>query len=110
MDNRFIHTGYTKAVLRRAMQGILPESIRLRTDKMGFVTSERVWLSGALKPWIKDVVNSPTFRQLPYFDVNQIITALAEHDTHRRDLTFLAWRWINLELWLRQFDVVPGAP
>ena len=40
-----IHDGYSKFLLRRAMKGILPEEIRLRTDKLGFPTPEVVWLS-----------------------------------------------------------------
>ena len=39
-----ISDGITKRVLREGMRGILPESIRNRMDKLGFVTPEEVWL------------------------------------------------------------------
>jgi asparagine synthase (glutamine-hydrolysing) len=39
-----LRTGVTKRILRDAMQSVLPELIRNRTDKMGFVTPEEVWL------------------------------------------------------------------
>ena len=34
----------TKQVLRRGLQGVLPDRIRTRMDKMGFVTPEEVWI------------------------------------------------------------------
>lgn len=39
-----IRRGYSKFPLRRAMKGVLPESVRLRTDKLGFPAPERDWL------------------------------------------------------------------
>jgi asparagine synthase (glutamine-hydrolysing) len=53
--------GYTKRVLREAMRGLLPESIRLRTKKIGFVTPTEVWTRGALKPWLLDLSASRSF-------------------------------------------------
>jgi asparagine synthase (glutamine-hydrolysing) len=95
-----IKNGYTKHVLRNAMKNILPEDIRKRTDKMGFVTPERVWMSNELKPWLYDVINSTSFRTNEYFDTKQIQTLIAEHHAGQRDLGFTMWRWANLEVWL----------
>jgi asparagine synthase (glutamine-hydrolysing) len=39
-----IHDGWTKWALRRAMEGVLPEAVRWRRDKIGFGTPERRWL------------------------------------------------------------------
>ncbi len=45
-----IRDTWTKQILRSSMKGILPEGIRLRTDKKGFVTpGEKKWLAGSLK-------------------------------------------------------------
>jgi asparagine synthase (glutamine-hydrolysing) len=44
-----IHGGYRKALLREAMRGLLPEAIRTRRDKMGFVAPNNDWLQ-ALSP------------------------------------------------------------
>jgi asparagine synthase (glutamine-hydrolysing) len=97
-----ISQGITKHVLRSALRDILPETVRRRTDKMGFVVPERLWLADALDTWIRDIVASQTFRTRPYFNVKRITTALDGHKRGQRDLSKLAWRWINLELWLRQ--------
>lgn len=97
-----IHDATTKVILRNAMQGVLPEAVRQRRDKMGFVAPERVWLANELRSWIEELISSPSFNSRPYFDSAQIRQALADHVAGRRDLSKLAWRWINLELWLRQ--------
>lgn len=98
-----ISAGYTKAVMRRALQGVLPEPIRTRTDKMGFVTPESVWIAGPLRDWLRDIAASASFRARPYFNARQVQTALDDHAAGRRDLGFLPWRWACVELWLRQW-------
>ena len=40
-----IRHGYTKAVLREALKGLIPEVIRTRTDKLGFPAPEIQWLN-----------------------------------------------------------------
>ena len=53
--------GYTKRVLREAMRGLLPEPIRLRTKKIGFVSPMEAWTRGALKPWLLDLSANRSF-------------------------------------------------
>jgi asparagine synthase (glutamine-hydrolysing) len=101
-DHQKIHHGLTKFILRNAMQKILPESVRLRTDKMGFNTPERRWLANELNGLIRELIHSPSFAARGYFNASQIAQAFAAHVAGQRDLTFRAWRWINLELWFRQ--------
>lgn len=106
-DRQKINNGYTKTILRDSMQGILPEPIRIRTDKMGFVTPEREWLSGELKNWMDDIFNSASFRASPYLNASQVNALLAEHRAYRRDLGFMIWRWVNLHVWLDQLVASP---
>jgi asparagine synthase (glutamine-hydrolysing) len=63
-----IGAGYTKRVLRRAMQGLLPESIRLRTQKIGFIAPMDAWARGALKPWLMDVCANQSFSESPIWN------------------------------------------
>ena len=99
-DDQKIKNGYTKAVLRDSMKGILPENIRTRTDKMGFVTPERVWLSTDLKGWLDDVIHSASFKGREYFDPSQVTNLIAQHRAQQIDPGFTIWRWVNLELWM----------
>lgn len=42
-DDFKIRRGQRKAIMRKALDGILPDSIRDRTDKMGFVAPDELW-------------------------------------------------------------------
>ncbi len=53
--------GYTKRVLREAMHGLMPEDIRLRTNKIGFTSPLDQWGRGVLRPWLLDKVASRRF-------------------------------------------------
>lgn len=97
-----INNAVTKVVLRNALKGVLPEPVRLRTDKMGFVTPERAWLAQELSAWAQEIVHSESFKARGYFNVPEIEKALIMHQRGKSDLTNLAWRWLNLELWFRQ--------
>jgi asparagine synthase (glutamine-hydrolysing) len=60
--------GYTKRILREAMNGILPDETRLRKRKIGFNAPIVEWFRGGLKEWIADQINSTDFQQNSYFD------------------------------------------
>src|SRR6185312_6272525 len=53
-----VHRGTTKNVLRIAMKGVLPEPVRCRTDKMGFVTPEETWLKRSATNWFREGVEN----------------------------------------------------
>lgn len=99
-----IGSGWTKRVLRESMQGTLPEAIRLRTDKLGFVTAEEEWAKhhaparfldkiddaiesskGILKPSTKALATKIVKGQQPY--------------------NHLLWRLISFGLWMKRFSV-----
>lgn len=59
-DEQKISAGVAKQVYRRALNGLIPDKIRDRTSKLGFVTSEPDWLRGGAKALFEE-----TFRQIP---------------------------------------------
>ncbi len=62
-DDSKIGAGYTKRILREAMSGILPDSIRLRTNKIGFTSPLDAWMRGSLREWVMDSIASRDFQQ-----------------------------------------------
>lgn len=94
----------TKRVLREGMRGILPETIRNRMDKMGFVTPEEEWVR-------KD--SSAKFRAelRRAIDMSQGIirdSALEHFDavaTGREPFNFTIWRMISFGTWMNRFSV-----
>lgn len=95
-----INNGWSKWILREAMKGTLPEKIRTRKDKMGFVTSEKLWLQEQ-KEFITKIFSNAGFKAHRYVDRIKILSNLDSLINSDR-YTYL-WRFINLELWMQQF-------
>jgi len=74
-----IRHGWTKALLRDAMEGILPEEVRMRVDKMGFVTPEDVWFRTSLRDMAREVLEDSRTRARGYLNVD---VALREFEAH----------------------------
>ncbi len=96
--------GTTKRVLREAMRGTLPEPIRMRMDKMGFVTPEETWMrQDAPERFRSELVRAVDASQgmlkpaaLGHFDA--VLAGSQPFD-------FRVWRMISFGAWLRRFDV-----
>ena len=102
-NNQKIRDGTTKVVLRNAMKGILPEEVRNRMDKMGFVTPEDIWFRTVAKDKVLEIINSDSFKKRKYFKVDKIKKEFYAHCKGKKNISSTIWRWINLELWLRMF-------
>lgn len=99
-DNYKINKGKTKAVLRNAMQGIIPEQIQNRMDKIGFETPEDKW----------EKEHSAEFRKMIEKSIertNGIINSNAieyfDRAISRGKLDFTIWRMINFGMWYDMF-------
>lgn len=60
--------GYTKRVLREAVKGVVPESIRSRRTKIGFNAPIVDWFRGPLREWMQDIMASQDFSESPFFE------------------------------------------
>jgi asparagine synthase (glutamine-hydrolysing) len=58
--------GYTKMIARRAMEGAMPEKIRMGRRKVGFNSPMPEWLNGPLADWTRRVLERkvPAFAEL----------------------------------------------
>lgn len=93
-----INNGWSKWILREAMKGIIPDTIRLRKDKMGFVTSEQQWLKEK-KDYFIEIFSDKDFMANKYIDRKMVIDAFDKIVEGKVNANL--WRLINLELWLR---------
>lgn len=110
-STQYIHQGWSKWILRQAMEGILPEEVRWRQDKMGFVTPQELWLRDELKPLVQEILHDPGFLSRPYWLGRKIQKAYqAWIQGSPSPLQSVLWPLLSTELWLRQFvDQRPGA-
>ena len=93
-----IHEGWTKHVLREAARGLVPESVRLRRDKLGFATPERDWLT-TLGPQVREWLG-PEARVCGLLRKDALAGWLASSDADLAARPGL-WRLLSLELWRR---------
>ena len=63
-----IGNGLTKRVLREAVKGLMPESIRTLRRKVGFASPLDDWKEKIARGYLLDAVNEPGFSQCPLFD------------------------------------------
>jgi len=60
--------GYTKRIFRDALEGILPDSLRLRRSKIGFNSPMAEWFNEGLGGLLEAVVQSDTWRSATWWD------------------------------------------
>jgi asparagine synthase (glutamine-hydrolysing) len=96
--------GDTKAVLRAASNGMVPDEI-IKRPKVGFATPEREWL-GRLRPWVQQQLESEQARQAPFLD-RRNLEALVTGQLSAGDGVFRSslWRVMNVIRWAELMDV-----
>ncbi|MEN6621163.1 MAG: asparagine synthase-related protein [Smithella sp.] len=107
-DEFKLSNGVTKRVLREGMSGLLPDTIRDRMDKLGFVTPEEVWV----KEHAPDLFQLKLQRAV---DSSQGILSpkclelLDEVICGAAPFSFLIWRMISFGEWMETFSVINGG-
>lgn len=100
--------GWTKYVLRRAMEPLLPPAIAWRKDKLGFVNPEGEWLKRELRPVVLDILNgdSEIFRRglLSRSALQGLYYQYCAQSAGRGSVSFKEiFQPLALETWLRTF-------
>ncbi|MCC6526351.1 MAG: asparagine synthase (glutamine-hydrolyzing) [Polyangiaceae bacterium] len=99
----------SKYLLKRAMRGVLPESI-LRRPKQGFAVPLGRWFRGKLHDVARDVLLCDTARQRGFLEPDAVREVL-DAPLRGRDLDLHTWTLLDFELWCRQYlDGAGRAP
>lgn len=91
---------WNKVLLREAMRGHIPESVRTRPDKMGFATPDAKWIR-AWAPNIEEIFRSRSFSERGFFNLPNLLDALRDHVAGIRDRHEDIFRAVQVELCLR---------
>ena len=92
----------TKAVLRAAIQDVVPRAILARR-KMGFPVPVGRWLRGPFRPLVDELVLGPRALGRGLFDRSALRRLAESHRAGLADHGDRLWLLINLELWQRMF-------
>ena len=96
-----IHNGQGKFLLKKMMEGLLPNEIIYR-KKMGFPTPLKLMFQGALKGYSHDLLLASTSRITSYFERSEVERLLMEHQSDNADHHRVLWQLVVLEEWLLQ--------
>ncbi len=94
-------SGIGKVLLRRIMEGVLPDSI-LHRPKKGFPVPMLTWLSGPLKQFARETLLATDSACRRYFDPG-VLKEVVEGQETGADMQQEVWTLIILEFWHRTF-------
>ncbi len=103
-SNKKIYNGTTKYCLREVMEGILPDKVNARRDKMGFVTPEEVWIRENRALFRKEFQEA-CLRLEKLIDGDKALAWFDELVASNRKIDFTIWRVISAGYWVKVFDV-----
>jgi len=96
--------GTSKAILRTAMQGIVPENILKRRDKVAFGSPMIQWLH-YLTPWINELMQSDTINSVPFINTREMQHQWQGIVSGKRKMDGSIWRLISLIKWIERFEI-----
>lgn len=93
-----------KRLLRESMRGILPEGVRTRWAKQGFVPPQELWFENPrFMQLVRDTLHSDAFRQNPVWQHNWWERALDRLEAGERALARTVWRPFIQTCWRQHF-------
>jgi asparagine synthase (glutamine-hydrolysing) len=93
--------GWNRLILRRAMRGLLPDSVRLRPGKTKFTPYLLQSIRGDAARWVEDLLDDPLLARLGYVDGERLRRVYRECPPGDAYLASL-WFPMTLELWIRE--------
>lgn len=93
----------TKRLLREAMRGILPEPVRTRWNKQGFLPPQDLWFGQGLAEAAEEVIEDPAFAAAGHWNVGWWRALLRRFRAGEGHLAWMLWRPLMLESWRRHF-------
>lgn len=97
--------GWSKYGLRRALDGLLPDSVVWRRDKKGFPTPVGDWLRDARGAAALDLLRDSSRRTRPMFPQPAVDGFIGEHTSGAEDRSWQLWRALSTELWMDAFEL-----
>lgn len=94
-----IKNGYTKVPLRDYMEGLLPDNVIWRKNKLGFPSPTERWFWEIPQDYFMDLLSSPLSEK--FFNIEQIRN---DYIRKRGDVEMMS-KFMLVELWMREFDI-----
>ncbi len=105
-----IRGAVTKAVLRDAMQPVLPQVIHQRQDKLGYPTPWGPWLRAGHRDAVEDLVASKRTLDRGFIEPLAARRLVDEHVSGAADHAWPLFQLVTLELFCRRYFDGPFVP
>ncbi len=106
---QLFETGSYKPLLRRAMKGLLPETIRQRQEKARFERLVDIGLRIKEVAQVRRLFNSSALAELGFIDMQKLKSAYQDYLTgDTTDAARALWYAVTLEIWLREYSARLG--
>ena len=93
-----VRDGENKWVLKKALEGIVPDDILYR-PKQGFGLPINEWFISGMAPFVEHAVFSSPIRKRDWFDYDFLRSIWRQHLSGRVNYSFNIWSILNLSLW-----------
>jgi len=90
--------GTTKSIFRAAMEGIVPDEILQRREKIGFTAPQGHWLAGSAS-WLRNKVTAQTVGEIPALNAELLLPILSRQTPGAGNESTILWRTINILRW-----------
>ena len=100
-DAAFLNGRVGKAILRQAMQPILPQEI-LNRPKSGFRVPIHKWLRGPMRDYLHDMLLGNDAVLAAFLDRTVLLAMIDDHQRERHNREKELWSLLTLEIFLRQ--------
>lgn len=105
-SDKKIANGRTKVIFLEAVKDCLPPMVRDRTDKVGFaVPTDEFFRKKEIIGFCKEIIYSDKFKSRPYWNWKEVEKHYTRHLQGKINIGDTIWKWINLEIWLREFFI-----
>jgi len=99
-----LKNGRTKSIFKEAIADCLPSLILERKDKIGFAApSDDLFRKEKIVMFCNEIIYSDRFRNRPYWNWVKVEEQYNQHIQGTINIGDTIWKWINLEIWLREF-------
>mgnify|MGYP002085185139 CR=1 FL=1 len=92
---------WTKYILREAMRGKIPESVRMRPDKMGFPFPANKWLFKGLSKLLLNLLETQAARERGIYNIPFIRADLEKRQSANASIPIDAFNIVQFEIWCR---------
>lgn len=101
-----IRDGLMKFLIRYAMKGKLPESVRMRKEHSGLNAPANLWFRGPLQGLIKEAVDSGVWSKIKIFDQHRLQNIFDEHLACKANHMMFLWKVFSLLKWFEHWGLV----